>query len=197
METIWHIDNVEAIGGHPVEVLGRPRVVEGPKGRHALWFDGLDDGIVVPVHPLAGAATFTAEVIFRPESGGALEQRFLHLQDATSDDRILFETRLPGEGAWCLDTFLQSGEASQAQLARDHRHPLDAWYHAALVYDGREMRHYVNGHLEMAHPIVWRSHAPGGTAIGVRMSRVYWYRGAIAAARFVPRALAPEEFWSL
>jgi len=196
METIWHIDNLEAIGGHAVEVLGRPRVVEGPTGQ-ALWFDGLDDGIIVPAHPLAGAATFTAEVIFRPESGGAPEQRFLHLQEATSEDRILFETRLPGEGVWYLDTFLQSGEASQAQLARDHRHPLDAWYHAALVCDSREMRHYVNGQLELAHPIAFRPPAPGNTSIGVRLNRVYWYRGAIAAARFTARALTPGELWSV
>ena len=194
MTETWMIDNLERIGGLAVDVLGHPRIVEAPTGR-GLWFDGVGDGIVLPAHPLDGAACYTAEVIFCPASGGAREQRFFHMQESAGEDRILFETRLTPRATWYLDTFIQSGLASQAQLAHDHEHPLDAWVHAALVYDGREMRHYVDGRMEMSHPIACPPPRAGRTSIGVRMNRVFWYRGAICAARFASEALAPEAFW--
>ena len=50
-----------------------------PEGK-AVEFDGVDDALFVNVHPLAGAETFTWEVIFRPYKGGKAEQRFFHLQ---------------------------------------------------------------------------------------------------------------------
>ncbi|NLD42950.1 MAG: LamG domain-containing protein [Chloroflexi bacterium] len=196
MVQTWYIDNLVSIGGHPVEVLGSPRVVTAPTGQ-GLWFEGAGDAVLLPAHPLEGAARYTAEVIFCPAAGGSPEQRFFHLQEAESDDRILFETRLTPHGTWYLDTFIKSGDASQAQLAREHEHPLDAWYHAALVYDGQEMRHYVNGALELAHPIVAAPPRAGQTSIGVRINRVCWFRGAICAARFTPEALSPAQFWSL
>jgi hypothetical protein len=43
-----------------------------PLGR-AVAFDGVDDALFVPAHPLAGAATFTFEALFRPD-GGDVEQ---------------------------------------------------------------------------------------------------------------------------
>ncbi len=126
MVQTWYIDNLRAIGGHPVEVLGSPRVVTAPTGR-GIWFDGADDAVLLPAHPLEGAARYTAEVIFRPESGGSPEQRFFHLQEAESDDRILFETRLTPHGTWYLDTFIKSRGRLQSP-AHEHEH-LDAWYH--------------------------------------------------------------------
>ncbi len=175
-------------------MLGQPSVVEAPTGR-GLWFDGAHDGIVLPCHPLMGAEQFTVEVIFCPASGGAPEQRFFHMQEDAADDRILLETRLTSRGTWYLDTYVQSASASQAQLARDHEHPLDAWYRAALVYDGQEMRHYVDGVLELAHPLACQPPRAGRTSIGVRLNRVFWYRGAVCAARFTRRALGSEAFW--
>jgi lipoprotein NlpI len=69
----------EALGKHTTEVRGKPRVIEAPGGK-AIEFDGAGDALFVEVHPLAGASTFTWEVIFRPDRGGSREQRFFHLQ---------------------------------------------------------------------------------------------------------------------
>jgi hypothetical protein len=52
-QIVWQLDNLEEIGGHKVTVKGEPRVVETTKGK-ALEFDGVDDGIFLDVHPLAG-----------------------------------------------------------------------------------------------------------------------------------------------
>ncbi|MFD2783688.1 hypothetical protein ACFS32_24585 [Novosphingobium pokkalii] len=57
-------------------------------------FDGVQDALILPRHPLAGAAQFTAEALFRPD-GGAFEQRWLHL---ASDDQ---PGRPPGKRASC------------------------------------------------------------------------------------------------
>jgi putative heme-binding domain-containing protein len=188
----WQIDNLRSIGGHKVTVLGQPRVIDTPQGK-AVEFDGVDDGLIVDSHPLAGAAKFTAEVIFRPAAGGPKEQRFFHLQETGSENRVLFETRLDGP-QWFLDTYVKSATADATLFAQDFKHPLDRWYHAALVVDGRTMRHYVNGKLELEKELAYQPQAAGQTSIGVRFNRVFWYQGAVRAARFTPRVLKPEEF---
>src|SRR5436309_8012472 len=76
---IWTFDNLEKIGGHPVTVLGHPKIVDAPVGK-AVEFNGVDDALLIDVHPLAGARTFTWEAIFRPD-GGAFEQRWFHLAE--------------------------------------------------------------------------------------------------------------------
>jgi hypothetical protein len=77
---IWTFDRTDAIGGHPVTVLGHPRVIQTPAGK-AVEFNGVDDALFIDDHPLAGASTFTWEVVFRPDAGGGAEQRFFHLQE--------------------------------------------------------------------------------------------------------------------
>jgi len=188
----WKIDNLATIGGHKVTVLGQPRVIETPRG-NAVEFDGVDDGLIVDCHPLAGVREFTAEVIFRPDADGPKEQRFVHLQQAGSENRVLFETRLDGQ-QWFLDTFIKSGDAGVTLFAEGFKHPIGPWYHAAIVVDGRAMKHYVNGTMELEQELAFQPHGAGETSIGVRHNRVHWYKGAIREARFTPRVLKPEEF---
>ena len=193
MQVVWAVDNLAQIGGNRTEVLGSPNVIETPNGK-AVEFDGKGDGLIVDSHPLSGVDRFTIEIVFRPDAGGLPEQRFLHLQDSDSEDRILIETRLIEDRQWFLDTYVQSNEASATLFAEDFRHPVGKWYHAALVYDGREMRHYVNGMVEMAQELVFTPVRGGQTSIGVRMNKVYWFRGAIKTVRFTSEALPPETF---
>src|SRR6266850_3783391 len=121
---IWNFDHLDRIGGHQTEVLGDPRVIDTPVGK-AIEFDGVDDAIVVDVHPLAGAETFTWEAIFRPD-GGQPAQRWFHVQESGSDNRLLFEIRVV-DGQWYLDSYGHSGDAQQALMNRDRLHPLGAW----------------------------------------------------------------------
>src|SRR5207248_3192920 len=73
-------------------------------------------------------------------------------------------------------------------------HALGEWYHVAAVYDGREFRNYVNGVQEGAAQIRLDPQGPGRSSIGVRINLVNYFKGAIRAARFSRRALAPAEF---
>src|SRR5438445_12123608 len=63
---MWTFDRLENIGGHRTTVLGQPKVIASPVGK-AVEFDGVDDGLFIDNHPLAGAKTFTWEAIFRPD----------------------------------------------------------------------------------------------------------------------------------
>jgi hypothetical protein len=187
----WNIDNLSSIGGQRTTIVGAPRAVD-----RAVEFDGNQDALLVDVHPLAGAARFSAEVIFRPDPGGSEEQRFLHLQESASSDRVLFETRLTDDGRWFLDTYIKTDGQGHTLYAHEFTHPLGAWYHAALVVDGETMRHYVNGELELSRKIEFRPPGPGRTSIGARINEVHWFRGAIRQARFTTGVLSPDEFLS-
>jgi hypothetical protein len=191
--TIWPLDRIEEVGGHAATVLGQPRVIETGMGK-AIEFDGRDDGIQLDVNPLKGLAQFTAEVIFRPAVGGPKEQRFVHFQENGSENRLLFEIRLTPDNRWFLDAFIKSGAGNYTQFAEKFPHPIGPWQHAAVVMDGKMMRHYVNGVEEMATAIQYIPQGPGRTSLGVRLNQVSWYQGAIQQIRITPAALAPEQF---
>lgn len=187
----WMLSSMENNTAHPT-VIGKPQVIKTPYGP-AVLFDGKNDALVVNTNPLTGAEAFTVEAVFRPDAGGSAEQRWLHIQEATGDNRVLLETRVAGD-QWFLDTFIKGGENSRALYAENFKHRVGQWYHVALVFDGETMRHYVNGAEELSAPLTIRPLVGGLTAIGVRMNRVYWFKGAIRKARFTKRALAPGEF---
>jgi hypothetical protein len=195
----WTFDRLDQIGGHKTTVLGDPKVIDSPVGK-AVEFDGVDDALFFDVHPLAGARTFTWEAIFRPD-GGEVEQRWFHLNEtpasgADTENRMLFEIRAINS-QWCLDAFIQTGETSKALLDRKKLQPLGEWYHVAAVYDGREFRSYINGVQDGAAELDLAPQGPGHTSVGVRINKVFYFKGAVAKARFTHRALAPGEFLKL
>ncbi len=195
----WTFDRLDNIGGHPTTVQGEPRVIDSPLGK-AVEFDGTDDALFIEHHPLAGATTFTLEAIFRPD-GGEKEQRWLHLNEhpatgADSENRILFEIRVVDD-QWYFDSYAQSGAASKALINRAALHSLGAWYHVAAVYDGKEFSNYVNGVREGAAELSLAPHGPGRASVGVRINKVFYFKGAVHLARFTRRALAPSAFLTL
>ncbi len=195
---VWRFDNLRRIGGHPVTIVGHPRVVDTPLGK-AIEFGGVEDAIYLDVHPLAGAAAFTWEVIFRPDPGGAPEQRFFHLSELDpktgrdTANRMLFEIRVV-DGRWCLDSFALSGAQSKALIDRARLHSLGAWHCAALVYDGARQRNYVDGEMEGSAELQLAPQGPGHCSIGVRIDRRDYFKGAVFEARMTRRALSPSEF---
>jgi len=84
------------IGGHKTTVLGHPRVIDSPVGK-AVEFNGVDDALFVDVHPLAGAETFTWEIVFRPirvarrSSAFSICRRRTAIPAADTDTRMLSE----------------------------------------------------------------------------------------------------------
>jgi hypothetical protein len=124
-----------------------------------------------------------------PATDGSEEQRFLHFEEPEAENRTLIELRLLTGASWCLDTFLKHGEASLALIDKAALHPAGRWYVAALSWDGRTMRHFVDGVQEMSGDVAFRPHQPGRTSIGVRMNRRSWFKGRIRTIRISPEAL--------
>jgi hypothetical protein len=73
--------------------------------------------------------------------------------------------------------------------------PLGAWYHVAMVYDGTEFRSYVNGVLQGKAVVHFTPE--GHNAVGVRINRVNYFKGAVHEVRFTHSALKPEEFMKI
>ena len=189
----WRIDDLQSIGGHPVTVLGSPRVVDTDLGK-AVEFNGVADGLFVENNPLAGLATFTVEVLFSPAADGGAEQRFVHFEEAKTGNRALIELRLLPGASWCLDTYLRYGEAALTLIDREKTHPATGWHAAALVYDGKTMTQYVDGVRELAGEVSFTALGPGASSIGVRQNRVSWFKGRIRTIRITPAPLDPSRF---
>jgi len=188
----WRFSSVDSIAGNKTTVLGHPRVVETPHGR-AVQFNGVDDALFINTHPLEGAKEWTWEVIFRPDPGGNAEQRFFHFQEEGSDNRMLFEIRVIGD-KWCLDSFAKGGSGSKALMDPAKLHPLGQYFHVATVYDGHELRNYVNGVLEGSGEVTLEPLKAGGTSVGVRYTKVDYFKGAVVLSRTTPKALQPSDF---
>ena len=188
----WDMNSLDSIGGFPVTLYGEPVLIHTDNGP-AIEFDGVDDGLLVPSNPMAGATEFTIEVIFMPYSGGLEEQRFVHFQQ-DDDNRALIELRSTAENKWFLDTFIKSAPSSCVLYADNHLHDNDQWWHAALVYRNDTMVHFVNGENELDGEIKFVPVQSGSTSLGVRQNLVSWYKGAIRCLRVSHRALEPDEF---
>ena len=194
---IWRFDQTGLLGGYSPKILGHPRVIETPYGK-AVEFNGAGDALFVPVHPLAGAETWTWEVIFRPDEGGAPAQRFFHLSVLDSagrdtDNRMLFEIRIV-KGQWCLDSFAMADGQSKALLNCDKRYPLGRWYRVTAVYDGKALKNYVGNELQGEGDVHLIPPGAGHTSIGVRINLKDYFKGAVLEARFTPKALRVDQF---
>ena len=200
-QIVWTFDRLDKIGGVAPQVEGHPTVINTPLGK-AIEFHGVDDALFIDRHPLAGAAQFTFEAIFRPD-GGNVEQRWFHLaeQDPTTgrdtDTRFLFELRVVETSRWYLDAFVNGPGYNRALMFPDKVHPVGRWYHVAQVYDGRMYRSYVNGELQGEAEIAFKAQGTGHASVGVRINRVNYFKGAVRQARFTPRALAVTDFMKL
>ncbi|CAN5419966.1 LamG domain-containing protein [soil metagenome] len=199
-QTVWRFDQLDGISA-PLTIEGAPERVAGPSAEvGALKFDGVSDALFIADHPLAGAAHFTVEAVFRPD-GGAFEQRWMHLaQDETPPPgqtavgtRFLFEIRVYDD-QWALDAFVKGPGYSHTLLFPDKRHPVRLWTHVAQSFDGEIYRSFVNGELQGEAAVAFKPQGSGRASVGCRMNRVNYFNGAIAEARFTPRYLTPAEF---
>jgi hypothetical protein len=153
-------------------------------------FNGISGKLVIPENPLVGATAFSIEVRFRPQAGGEVEQRFLHIQ-GDDGSRALLELRST-EAGWYGDVFVHFESGGKFLNDPALLHPFGGWMTMALVYDGKLLRQYVNGELEL------EGGAPGGilgagkTSIGMRLNDISPFKGRIAAVRFTPEALTSQ-----
>lgn len=188
-----HLGDLLAKPTPGMEVSGEPERVEDAALGEVVRFDGVDDSIYIDRNPLEGLTRFTVEIIFRQDAGASNEPRFFHIGHAKGD-RMLLETRITDDGRWYLDSFLRSGENYKVLIDPEQNHPIGEWAHAALVLEDGQMRHYVNGRLELEGHIDFQPITGGGMRLGARMNQKHFFKGAIHSIRVTPEALVPENF---
>jgi hypothetical protein len=199
--TTWRFDNLSNIGGAAPTIVGAPKLIDTELGK-AIHFEGnatAGDALFFDTLPLAGTLPYTWEVVFRPSSAGAKEQRIFHLQEDGTESRRLFETRLI-DGKWCLDSFAVNvvpGETANSAVLlhcdAEHLFPLDRWYAVAAIYDGKTLRSYINGVLQGEADVKLFPLTKGGVSVGTRYNKRDFFTGDIFSARFTPRPLPLSE----
>jgi hypothetical protein len=187
--TIWKLADTTAIGGLRPTILGAPVIVSDQEGK-ALSFDGIDDGLMLPVNPLQGWKMFTVELLFKPLADGPTAPRLIHCQDKEGN-RCTIEIRVTPQGQWYLDTFLKNGQTNKGLTLIDslNVHPCGKWYWVSLVYDGKIMTHYVNAIKEGEGTVAIPVMNTGQISLGARLNRVDWFKGLIREVRFHPEVL--------
>jgi len=189
--TVWSLEQTGTVGGFTTQVLGSP-MAKTVDGRKAVCFNGVDDGLLIATNPIEGWASYTIEVLMKPDGDGPEEQRYLHIQDA-EERRALLETRVTPDKSWALDTFLhENPENKLTQLDRTLLQPTDRWYWTALVYDGKAMTQYVSGVKLMEGAVAVKPMTRGQISLGVRQNRVSWFKGCIAEVRFTQGVVTPR-----
>ncbi|MDR3791854.1 MAG: LamG domain-containing protein, partial [Terracidiphilus sp.] len=98
------------------------------------------------------------------------------------------------DGQWCLDSFASSGASNRTLLNCKVLHPLGQWYRVTAVYDGKELRNYVGDELQGSGPLDLKPQFAGHTSVGVRINKVFYFKGAVLMARMTPRVLPTDEF---
>ena len=189
--TVWKLDNLASVEGLKPQVLGAPKLAGEATGGPALEFNGESDGLLLETNPINGCKRFTVEALFLPKGNGPEAQRFLHIED-NRGGRLTLETRLPETNSWCLDAYLLCGEKGLALCDHAKVHPTDKWFWVALIYDGKIMSSYVNGAKELEGKLSFPAMKKGFMSLGVRLNRIYWFKGSLKELRFTPAALPPE-----
>lgn len=180
----WELNSYNQIGGYTPTILGNPILhVEGVDT--AMYFNGVNDGLVIPAIPIKGWRAFTIEVLFKPDSDGPIAPRFIHFED-TLLNRGTFELRLTKDKQWYFDGFLRNGITRKGITLIDSTqlHPADQWHWAALVYDGQKMYSYINGQKELEAAMDLPPMTIGNLALGVRLNKVSWFKGQIKTVLF-------------
>jgi hypothetical protein len=194
---IWKLKDTNLVGGYKPSIFGSPANKSDNSGS-SLFFDGIDDGIVIPKIPIEGWERFTIEVLFKPDSDGPVEPRFIHFEDKELN-RGTFEVRLKGNGQWYMDTFLKNGKTNKGLTLIDSSmlHSANKWYWVAMEYDGKKMSSYVNGQKELEGEVIFPAMTAGAISLGVRLNKVNWFKGSIREIRFHPTVLDRKELQHL
>jgi hypothetical protein len=194
---IWELNNHNQIGAYTPIILGNPNLhVDGVDT--AMYFNGVNDALVIPAIPIEGWRTFTIEVLFKPDSDGPSAPRFIHFED-TLLNRGTFELRLTKDKQWYFDGFLRNGITRKGITLIDSTklHPADKWHWAALVYDGEKMYSYINGQKELEAALDLQPMTKGNFSLGARLNKVNWFKGQIKKVLFHANAKKAKDLQRL
>lgn len=162
--------------------MGSPLVIDSTDSQPFTRFNGRDDGLILSHSPLSGASRFSIRVMLHPQRGGPFEQRFFHIQDEKSEDRLLLEIRMLSDGSWYADTYFEY--RGRAVLLQEPQllHAPEAWCEYLVTYDGKLLSHWIDGILESSKPFTGAQLPEKGLlSIGMRANRVFPFKGDLGS----------------
>jgi len=105
--------------------------------------------VFVPVDPLDGAKEFTIEILFSPAEAGGGAALFpppgYDRRAMARDDRDAPRWERP----LVSRLYVGSPKGGTTQIEPKNTHATNAWYWAAVRYDGKILSHFVNGAKEL------------------------------------------------
>lgn len=123
--------------------LTGPTWTEGRRGG-GLQFDGLDDRVELGNLDVTGSAiTIMAWIRIESFTGSSSDGRIISKADGVQDDDHYWMLSTINSGTTQLRFRLKTEGTTTTLIGGDVS--VGAWYHAAAVYDGSEMRIYLNG----------------------------------------------------
>ena len=191
VETEWLLSDLVSDNSGKVRISDHPQIIKCKYGK-ALLFNGTSDGVYIDSLPMKGFQNFTIEAIIRPDGEGSFEQRFFHCGEVKGD-RVLMETRTLNT-QWYFDAFIKSSDNVKVLADSTLLHPLNQWYHVAVVVDTNRVTTYVNRIKELSFNISVIPITIGKTSIGVRLNEMSWFKGAIYKIKISSKAMNPQEF---
>lgn len=200
---LWDFNNLNSIAGNAVKVEGNPVIVETELGA-ATYFDGVEDRLLIDSNPIGGSNVFTVELVFKADDAFYTNQapRFVHIQDPADSigKRLMMELRINKRGELYLDGFLKTDIDDFALIDSSLTHPCNIWQHAAVTYDGKTLKTYMNGVFELEKNVPFEKeviNSTGKVSIGGRMNKVAYFKGFIKYLRVTKTVLEPSEFLTI
>lgn len=191
ISTEWVVSSLLKSDLSNAQINGNPTIINSSFGE-VVYFNGVDDALLLNEIPINNAKVFTLEMIFKPDENAPFEQRILHIGEIKGD-RLLLEIRAVNTN-WYFDGFVASGKNKLALIDDKLIHPLCKWYHVALVVTPNSLTTYVNGIKELHENYSFKPINNGKTSIGVRMNKVSWFKGTIYKIKITPKQLKPNKF---
>jgi hypothetical protein len=169
--------------------MGSPKIVYSdsvsPQPYESTSFNGEEDGLFLHYNPLGSTRCFSVSIMIKPSHDGPFEQRFFHIQDVGSDDRFLMEIRMLKNGKWYADSYFEF-QGRSVMLQEPHLlHESCKWHNIKVSYDGTMFTHMIDDTIE-ASKLFPEAKLPevGITSIGMRVNRVYPFKGKIGSIQF-------------
>jgi hypothetical protein len=198
----WRFDGVS--GGQVADASGQgntgtlvdgPAPVTGALGG-ALQFDGRKSHVSVASSPslsITGPLSITAWVNPKPSDDKTQARAIVEKWDGTASANFSgYLLRVTTRGSV---QFVISEPARCSEVATTKPLPVDTWTFLAAVFDGANVRIYVNGTLDRTLPAT-ATPGPSQGALRIGMGGgggAHYFLGAIDDVRVYNRALSPEE----
>ena len=181
---------------HDGALLGSPRWTEGAVGG-ALAFGAAADRMSIPDHPdLDFGASLTIAAWLRPDRKGT--QYVVRKGRYGESDGYALNLSSSGK---LFARFNQHSEGNAFKLLSSRPYPTDGttWIHAAMTFDGQEIRLYLDGALDvsLAAPGLVIAQNAEPLSVGAQMDGLRPFDGSIDELRLYDRALSAAEVQEL